>query len=773
MGHAWCSGCGRVAMGKRKSSKKSKDIVKNLTKKQKKHLRDFGEEHPFHDKVSDKIEPTRIVELSDISEQSDSASDTESVLEQATAYQHLCSTLKNVGAVESESESESELEGKAEDEDDERKEEEVEVPDVDSEVDDENGQGEGDSFSAAEDSNAEKTLENDVVIHDDKDTNDLEDDFTDVKNEAKFCLESNYNVDENEVSCTHSSEDPFKQHVDTELDSNDLKTITQTKNTMQSKWTSLGQLVWTSPLLKETSIKELSCENLENLHLQKPLEATWPKLNSQTHAKAKLNEQKFFTPLQQGLFSIMNAYKDLYYPERTALQNGEEVRHTYCLHMINHVLKANSHVLNNNAKKYNRKADVDDEGLSDQGLTRPKVLIVVPFRDSVLRVIQTMIGLLDVKDKLEISNKKRFKDEYGSNPDDKPPNLKRPEDYEAIFAGNIDDHFRIGVAILRKSIRLYAPFYSSDIIIASPLGLRTIIKTEDDKTRDFDFLSSIEILIIDQADVYLMQNWEHVMHLLKHLNQQPHEPHGVDFSRVRMWSLNSWSKYYRQTLIFSALQNPQINSIYSKHCFNYKGQVAVRNMPQTGSICHVVVQLPHVFQRVDVSSFTGLPDARFEFFTQKILPQYREAVMSHTLIYIPIYFDYVRLRNYFNREELNYSHVCEYSKKSTINRARYHFLKGEKSFLLFTERFHFYKRYTIKGIRHLIFYELPTYPHFYSDICNMLKAENRGDEASWTCTVLYSKYDVQKLTRVVGAERAAQMIQSSKPVHLFVTGDDL
>ncbi|XP_078261082.1 U3 small nucleolar RNA-associated protein 25 homolog isoform X2 [Rhinoraja longicauda] len=706
-------------MGKRKSSQKSKDLVKNLTKKQKKHLREYGEEHPFHDKVSDKIEPTHIVKLSDISEQSDSGSDTESILEQVTAYQNLCSTLKNVAA--DESESENEFEGKPEDEDDEKKEEE-EVTDVDSEVDDENGQREGDSFCAAENSTAEKTLENDVVIHDNKDTNDLENDFTDVKNEAKFCLESNYNVDENEVSCTHSSEDPFKQHVDTELDSNDLKTLTHPKKPMQSKWTSLGQLVWTSPLLKETSIKELSCENLENLHLQKPLEATWPKLNSQTLAKAKFNEQKFFTPLQQGLFSIMNAYKDLYYPERTAGQNGEELRHAYCLHVINHVLKANSHVLNNNAKKHDRKADVDDEGLSDQGLTRPKVLIVVPFRDSVLRVIQTLIGLLDVKDKLEISNKKRFMDEYGSNPDDKPPNLKRPEDYEAIFAGNIDDHFRIGVAILRKSIRLYAPFYSSDIIIASPLGLRTIIKTEDDKTRDFDFLSSIEIIIIDQADVYLMQNWEHVMHLLKHLNQQPHEPHGVDFSRVRMWCLNSWSKYYRQTLIFSALQNPQINSIYSKHCFNYKGQVAVRNMPQTSSICHVVVQLPHVFQRVDVSSFTGLPDA---------------------------------------------------SKKSTINRARYHFLKGEKSFLLFTERFHFYKRYTIKGIRHLIFYELPTYPHFYSDICNMLKAENRGDEASWTCTVLYSKYDVQKLTPVVGAERAAQMIQSSKPVHLFVTGDDL
>ncbi|CAH2254596.1 digestive organ expansion factor homolog [Pelobates cultripes] len=763
-------------MGKRRKQKLADDISA-LTKKQKKHLKEFGEQHPFYDEVSKKAEKTQLVELPEHSEdESSSISESESEPETVNMYHKLLATLKSVSDEEADDDEEEDEEGRIE--------EDVEGNDgAESEEENQNSEVESDGEDEfVEDDNAEENDQGTESLEkgeekatDPGDPAQEGEEFTDVKNELKFSLEGNYIEDEDHKNesvfpCKTASEDPFIKHVYREMEDDEVEQITTSNKTSVSlKWPVLGQLNFSSKFEKAQPPKSEKETDLKKLHLQKPLDITWPEVNSTFNLS---QGDQNFTSLQKELFTIMNSYKDLFYPSRTATVQGEEIRHVYCLHALNHALKANAQVLNNNSRMRDGNTHVDDEDFRDQGLTRPKVLIVVPFRESALRVVQILISLMEVVGrKVDVSNKKRFKDEFGSAPEDRPPNLKRPEDYEAVFAGNIDDHFRIGVAILQKSMRLYSPFYSSDIIIASPLGLRTVIGSEGEKKRDFDFLSSIEVLVIDQVDIYLMQNWEHMLHLMNHLNLQPTESHGVDFSRVRMWNLNNWAKYYRQTLLFSALQEPQINSIFNKHCFNYSGQVAVRNMPVIGSISQVVVQLPHVFQRLEANSLLSVIDARFQFFTDKILPQYRDAIMSHTLIYIPSYFDYVRLRNYFKKEDLSFMHICEYTDRSGISRSRQFFMRGEKQFLLVTERFHFYKRYTLKGIRNLIFYELPTYPHFYSEVCNMMKSWKQGEEATLTCTVLYSKYDAQRLAAVVGAERTAQMLQSKKNVHLFVTGE--
>ena len=184
------------------------------------------------------------------------------------------------------------------------------------------------------------------------------------------------------------------------------------------------------------------------------------------------------------------------------------------------MLKNNDHL----AKAALPKSKVPARDTRDQGFTRPKVLILLPFRNSAYTWVNHLTTL-SVADTVE--NKSRFDGEF-SLPEgavDKlvanPENYK--EDHRECFKGNIDDSFRLGLKVTRKSVKLFSEFYSCDIIVASPLGLRTSIEKEkfvviplherlvaDQLCRDSDFLSSIELLIVDQMDVMLMQNWDHV-----------------------------------------------------------------------------------------------------------------------------------------------------------------------------------------------------------------------------------------------------------------------
>ncbi len=60
-------------------------------------------------------------------------------------------------------------------------------------------------------------------------------------------------------------------------------------------------------------------------------------------------------------------------------------------------------------------------------------------------------------------------------------------------------------------MRLFAEFFQSDIIVASPLGLATALAgAAGEGDGAGDFLSSVEVAVADRADVMLMQNWAHV-----------------------------------------------------------------------------------------------------------------------------------------------------------------------------------------------------------------------------------------------------------------------
>ncbi|XP_052270785.1 U3 small nucleolar RNA-associated protein 25 homolog [Dreissena polymorpha] len=567
--------------------------------------------------------------------------------------------------------------------------------------------------------------------------------------------------------------DPFLHHFERVLDEDVAEKLTSCSacqsEDVKVPGVGVAQHKWPSPALKvKHSYKD--DKRLKELHVKEALCGTL----AETNRKLCNVSTDGLTPFQSGLFQIFNNYQDVFYSERDK-DKGEQLRLAYCLHALNHVLKTRKQVVAHNTKiKQKGHQDVDDD-FRDQGLTRPKVLMIVPFRDSAKKIVDILIELLNPTDQTMqsfVSNKKRFYQEYTLPEEDEPKKGYKPEDFEATFEGNIDDHFRIGLGVAKKTLKLYTQFYMSDIILASPLGLRRLIGAEGEKERDYDFLSSIEMLIIDQADVLMMQNWDHVLHIMRHLHLQPQESHGVDFSRVRMWTLNGWSKFYRQTLLFSAVSVPEMSALFNKHCHNYAGKYQFLRKPSTGTICQIAAQLPQVFHRIESSSYTNLPDDRFEFFIKKVFPQHSKAGIQQTLIFIPSYFDFVRLRNYFKREGINVLQVSEYTEDKAVNTARNLFFHHKVPYMLYTERFHFYKRVRVRGIRHLIFYSLPQYPHLYSEVCNMMQDSKVKAGADYSCTVLYSKFDAQRLAEIVGTERAGVMLTSQKSVHMFVSGEN-
>ncbi|XP_014262398.1 digestive organ expansion factor homolog [Cimex lectularius] len=578
-------------------------------------------------------------------------------------------------------------------------------------------------------------------------------------------------------------EDPFVLHVRNDLSPQLLSLLSEKPANYEKSncnWPKLGKMI----IYKPACSQEVKTENklaLEENEFTSPQplpnlskdEFDLNKLFIKPQTIRNLNqacekETSGLTDLQKELLTLFATYHDVYYPEEN-LENLEEIRLAYCIHAINHVLKSRLKIIYHNSKM-SKRPDVPEE-FRDQGLVRPKVLILLPFRDSALKVLKMLIQTL-LGETGNVMNRKRFLEEYSDNAADVPDKHPKPIDYQLLFSGNTDDNFKIGITVTKKCLKLYSNFYESDIIIASPLGLRILIGAEGEKDRDYDFLSSIELLIMDQSQVFFMQNWEHLLHLLDHLHLQPKESHGTDLARVRMWALNGWSKYYMQSIIFSSNPLPVINALYNIRCNNYNGKIAVSNPVLSGSISQVALSVPQIFHYVKSRTVTESVDDRFEAFISDILPQFKDASMKHTLIYIPSYFDFVRLRNHFKRQEMKFVHICEYTEKKKIIRARSMFFHGKTQFMLYTERYHFYRRIKLRGIRHLIFYQPPSFPSFYSEMCNFLQDIKKGNEegeTELTINVIYTKFDISQVAGIVGTERATRMVASDKPVHMLMT----
>ena len=509
----------------------------------------------------------------------------------------------------------------------------------------------------------------------------------------------------------------------------------------------------------------------------------------------------------------------------------------------------------------------------DQGFTRPTVLVLLPTRNCCFDFVQILLSILyGPPDHLTTTKKKktnldddhlrsspygpnvvdhfdRFVTEFGPIPPDAATSMdetlklsqhrqnvlrQKGTVWNELFGDhrNDDDDFKIGLQINVKkvgrpnesssasssippttfpgTVKLYSDFYRSDVIIASPLGLKMAVANkknhadddddddndEDQKTKaskhpdsSNDFLSSIEICLIGRGDVLLQQNWDHVTDVLKELNHIPKSMNTTDFSRVRPYFLSGQAHLWKQLIICSTHSDPMMTSCFKRFGTSHNGRIKITRQFDVEEASLNAVRLPitrQVFQRVPTTStFVNAGSDRVQYFCKCIWPEIEKQKQKHTLIFIPSYFDFVMLRNILlQRKEdgialIDFVSVTEYSRITEVSRGRARFLQGRKEVMLYTGRAHFFLRHAIKGVRHLVFLGVPEQAAFYSEHVNRL---NEGlpsslDETTngetvnaiqhTTCLTLFTKYDSYALERIVGSTNCSRMVKGEKSTYYF------
>lgn len=517
-------------------------------------------------------------------------------------------------------------------------------------------------------------------------------------------------------------------------------------------------------------------------------------------------------PRESLLFLFMHAYLDVSFGEQTHL-NAKAVRAMLVVHCVNHVLKGRDEVNENTEKLDAQESGTGDVGtcVADKGFSSPRVLILCPFRSICHDLVKMILSICPAAK--QVMNQKRFREEFSPGVVDDAEGSDKPADWLHVFGGNNDDSFAIGLNILRRAVKLHAPLDKSDMLICSPLGLRQMLGDEGKRRKNADFLSSIEVCVMDRADVLRMQNWEHVVEIMSLVNCKPVGLQGIDISRLRPQFADGRARNFRQTVVSAAGQNFEIDGILTAGCSDApgmkaeaaptigkakrkkrwgvldeeedeevdglgaaapaavpagqfgscRGSVRLADAPDGAALRHAATL--GIARQVFLHAAGGAGVSEDERLFDAFRTRYWKPIgktLERLLIVANSYFSFLRIRRFLKKNSISFCSVCEFSSSQDLGYVRTAFTKGEKKVLLVSQRFLWYRRYHFTGADYVLFYGTPDTAEIYEHV---LRDARTPSLCNSMC--LFRTHDFLALERIVGRERATRMA-ASKEGKVFV-----
>jgi hypothetical protein len=368
----------------------------------------------------------------------------------------------------------------------------------------------------------------------------------------------------------------------------------------------------------------------------------------------KLSDLDISENFYPRIFKYLDNYRDIYL-NNSDLAIRQNFMNTYLFHILNHVLKRKEEIeVNNKLEKiYNTKVDQrnnklsknkeiekeflkdkdeemfkaynnevlfsaneyfsqyhkqvdlnkceDFDKLKDQGFTTPRVLILLPYKKHAKLIMDEIVNILKDGSWKGIINKKKFIEEFNE-------------------VDQLGDCFRVGISfdvseLGNYKLKLYQPFEESDIILASPLGLKLADKV-------YDFLSSIEILLLDFSETFIFQNLEHLEEVFSFINRPPKNNQNiVNINRIKDNVKDNKLGLLRQNIIISHYKSLDIELLVKKYCNNIEG-IYTMNEHYKNIISDLNLkegkEIKFEFKMLKAPNDADIFDYKFNYFTKNV-----------------------------------------------------------------------------------------------------------------------------------------------------------